>query len=91
MAGRRLTAEEVLNRIIALDADDSGDETDNDSVDGEQEEQPAPNDLSDDEEVDEVTEVRTTAGRDGTQWTVIDGVPRGRLERHNVFTARVRD
>ena len=88
---RRLTVEEVLNGIVALDSEESGDDTDNDSVDGEfEQDEQLPTDWSDDEEeIEEETEVRTSVGRDGTQWTIIDGAPRGRFERHNIFTGRV--
>jgi hypothetical protein len=90
---RRITSTEVLNGILALDYDDSGDETDNDSVDGQVDEEQALIDVSDEEEEeeeeDEETEARTCVGKDGTQWTIIDGVRRGRAERQNVFKGRV--
>lgn len=90
MARRNLTAIEVLDGIMALDIDDSGDDSQHDS-EGEaaepQDRDPISSDESEEEEEPQ-NNVAQTVGRDGTQWEVIDRPNVGRVAARNVFTER---
>lgn len=83
---RRITSKEVLHGILPLDYEDSGDDTDNASVDDVMDQEQQLTDKSDDAEVpEEETEVRTSAGREGTQLTIIVGGPKRQIGEAQCF------
>ena len=91
MARRNLMqSSRVLERILALDSEDSGDDSQRDS-EGEAEPEHDPI-SSDEEEEGEEEEAQQNApqavGRDGTQWDVVDRPSIGRVTAANVFTER---
>ena len=65
---QQITAEEVLEGILAMDSDDSGDESETEST-GESEPQAESQQSSSEEEEAEEPQLNATmVGRDGTQW-----------------------
>lgn len=87
---RRYTAQEALERILALNAEESGDDSSNESVEDQHEQLPnVIQSSSDEEEEEEAHVVNPTAdGRDGTRWQIVDRPHIGRAEQQNVFTGR---
>ncbi len=89
MARRNILPREVLARILTLDSDDSGDDSQRDSEEEAEPEQLDP--ISSDEISEEEGAQQNSpqaVGRDGTQWEVVDIPNVGRLGAANVFTER---
>lgn len=90
---RRITAQQVLEGILALASDDSGDDSQRESEE-EDDLVEADEENSEDDEVEEIEEepVRDqVTGKDGTIWTVLDRDEgrRGNREQRNIFSERV--
>jgi len=83
---RRITAAEILQGIMALDDDDSGDDSEAKSI-GEQEPQVESQESSSEEE-EEPQMNAPIIGRDGTQWQQVTRENVGRANAANVFTGR---
>ena len=90
MSRRQPTAAEVLERIMNLPSDDSGDESGRDSDVEDIEQQPVQeNEESEESEEElEAADAGQIQGRDGTHWRMVTDVNgrRGRVEQRNVFS-----
>lgn len=81
---------EVLERILTLESEDSGDDSQRDSETEAEPQQPDP--ISSDEISEEEEEVQQNVaqavGRDGTHWEVVDRPNAGRVAAANVLSER---
>ena len=91
MATRRMSAAEVLHGIMDLPSEESGDESDRDSDNIEDEPRmDSSSSSSSDEDDDNNAEIDQVHGRDGTHWRVVRDAPgRGRTPRRNIFNEQV--
>lgn len=88
---RRITAQQVLERILDLQSEESGDESGRDSDNEEaQIDEHESSDSSEEEEPAADGGQDVFRGRDGTEWQLAPEVERrGRVVQRNVFTERV--
>lgn len=90
MAARRLTPAQILENILDIASDESGDDSEAESEE-EVELEGSSDDTSEEEEIDENNSGQGNhMGRDGTQWTVLsrDEGRRGHREQRNIFSER---
>ena len=87
---RRYNAQEVLEQILALEADESGDKSGRESEGEQIRGSVASSDEDESEDEDDGAE-EEVEGRDGTGWRILreDGRRPGRAEQRNVFTETV--